>query len=168
MGIKYAKVDRNTGRVCETKVFEEIKRDLSCPNKECVWLEVVNESRPQLDTVSVPDPRGETGTSEIAIQKAVKTTTIPDISDLQIPVPPDTKVTYGFRVVDMTEEEIQIMKDSFIRGHLDNDDKELTRLVEQILVKIATKSSRLTKDDFSQETWDYINTRWGYRGEDEV
>jgi len=41
-------------------------------------------------------------------------------------------------------------------------------LVEQILVKVATKSSRLTKDDFSQETWDYINRRRAYRGEDEV
>jgi hypothetical protein len=160
---EYGLLDRVSGKVLKKKNFKDIERTFVKPK---VWLEMVREGQPTLDTTSVPDPNSENGTSEIAIQKAVRTVTHADSSDLSIPVPPASKITYGFNVVDMTAGEIQSAKDSFARGNQASYDKQLIKMLKRLMVVIATKPNAPPKrDDFPESDWDLINKLRAYDGE---
>jgi len=162
----YCLLDRVTGEVVKTKVFEDIKRSFV---KRKVWLEREQEVRPPLNTVSVPDPGGQGGTSEVPIQKVVSTVTHADLTDLNIPVPPATKITFGYNVVDMTAEEIQSVKDTFIDIHHGDMESHLTRAVELIFTKIATNNGvALQKSDFPNKVWDVVNKMRAYRGQNPI
>ena len=159
----YVKVDRVTNKVLKRGQYDTIDR---CFNKRVVWLEVESAGYPALNTTTVPDPSRELGTSEIRIQKAIKTESFPDLSDLNTDVPPDTKFTIGYNVVDMTAGEIQSVKDSFINGAIAGYDKQLLRMLERLMVVIAVKpDSPPKREDFPDSDWDLLNKFRAYKDE---
>jgi hypothetical protein len=146
MGIKYAKVDRATGKVLKQKSSEGMERAF---NKEVVWLEMELTGKPDYDKDN---------------EKAVQYQRVSaDISDLSIDVPPDTKFLQGYDVVSLTADE----KEQIKLGKIVASDDDLARFTEDILVAIA-QGDTLEKDSFPSEVWEKVNARRVLRGEGEV
>ena len=146
MGIKYAKVDRATGKVLKQKSSEGMERVFG---KEVVWLEMELTGKPDYDKDN---------------EKVVQYQRVSaDISDLSIDVPPDTKFLQGYDVVDLNNDE----KEQVRLGKIAGSDEDLAKLTEDILVVIA-QGGTLEKDSFPSEVWDKVNARRVLRGEGEV
>ena len=146
MGIKYAKVDRATGKVLKQKSSEGMERAF---NKEVVWLEMELTGKPDYDKDN---------------EKAVQYQRVSaDISDLSIDVPPDTKFLQGYDVVSLTADE----KEQIKLGKIVASDDDHARFTEDILVAIA-QGDTLEKDSFPSEVWEKVNARRVLRGEGEV
>jgi len=141
----YSKIERVTGSVVKRKQYDNPTRSF---NKPFVWLEEQREAKPVFDEET---------------HKLVKTVIQPDLSDLQVDVPPNTKRVLGFDVVVLTKEEKAGIKTGKIAG----SDGTLARMTEDILVIIA-QGGVLKKDSFANEVWEKINARRLLRGESEV
>jgi hypothetical protein len=150
MAIKnYVRVDRVTGKVMGGRRSEEteIKRAF---HKPTVWIEFEIQTKPSFNP---------------ATHKAVMSESHPDLSDLAIDVPPDTKRTRSWTIVALTTAEKNAIRDTKI----DNTNNKMARIVEHILVKIATKNGvALEKSDFPAKVWTAVNARRALRGESPV
>jgi hypothetical protein len=141
----YSKIDRSTGSIAKRKEFDNPERAL---NKPFVWLPEERDAQPEYNKET---------------HKLVQTETIPDLSDMNVDVPPDAKRALGFDVVVLTEEE----KAQINTREIADSDGVLARMTEDILVIIA-QGGTLEKDSFPNEVWEKINARRVLRGEDEV
>ena len=139
----YVKIDRATGNVLKLKRFDDIERAL---NKPHVWIELE----------VIPNP-----TYDEDNEKLVELITQPDLSDLNVDVPPTAKRVVSVKKTPLTNPEKQARKLSRIR----DSDRLLARIVEDILVVVATKGSAMERSDFSAQVWTKINNRRALRGE---
>tara|TARA_Y100000310_G_C20627424_1_gene786732 strand:+ start:23 stop:463 length:441 start_codon:yes stop_codon:yes gene_type:complete len=142
----YAKIDRSTGDVVDRKNKDNPRRAL---NKPFVWLEEVRNNAPVHDKET---------------HKAVPVIEQPDLSDLGIPVPVTAKRVFSFNIVALSAQELQ---DNKIRK-IASTDHLLARIVEDILVNVATKGSVGTRDDYPAKVWTKINNRRALRGKEPV
>lgn len=142
----YAKVDRATGVIIKRKYFDGIKRNLKKPQ---VWLEIQQNTPPLYDSDN---------------EKLVSSVTQPDLSDLNIPVDPLVKRVQGYNVVALTTQE----KQKVIDNKINNTNHQLFRLMEMLMVQIATGTDRLKRTDFPANVWTKINARRALRGESPI
>jgi hypothetical protein len=143
MSKRYALIDRATGSLLKAKVFDNIKRVF---NKSKVWIEIVQEDLPVHNTDT---------------HKVERTITQPDLSDLDVDVPPATQRIQGYDVVALDAQELADVVTSKVRA----SDEDLFQMVEDIMVAIAANPSPLKRNDFSISSWNIINARRALRGE---
>ena len=145
MSKKWVKIDRATGDVVRQKVAEVMERAF---NKPAVWLELVREPQPDFDL----------NTHKITAQVQQS-----DLSDLAVAVDPGEKRVESWSVVQLSAEELA----KRTNDRIDETDYLLSRIVEDLMVAIATGAS-LTRDTFPAAVWDQINARRTLRGEADV
>lgn len=145
MSKKWVKIDRATGDVLKHKNEKSINRVF---NKPTVWLELVREGPPDID---------------LNIKKIVADIQQSDLSDLSVDVDPSEKRIESWKVVSLSAEELA----KRTSDRIDQTDHLLSKIVEDIMVAIATGAS-LTRDTFSAAVWNQINERRSLRGEDDV
>jgi len=143
----YSKIERVTGSVVKRKQYDNSTRSF---NKPFVWLEEQREAKPVFDEET---------------HKLVKTVIQPDLSDLQVDVPPDTKRVLGYNIVALNAQELQRVLDDKV----DRTNNQMARAVELILTKIATNNGvALKRSDFPAKVWTAINNRRALRGQGEI
>ena len=144
--MRYAKIDRATGKVLKVKEFDNINMPL---NKPHVWIEIVKED------ITVYDRE---------THKAVRTITQPDLSDLDIDVSPTVQRVLGYDVIPLSPDELQTVT----LGKIKATNEMLFDMVERIMAAIANNPAPLKRNDFPETDWDVINARLILRGEDSV
>lgn len=138
----WVKIDRANGNVLKHRKALTLERVF---NKKYCWIELVTQDGPSYDSQT---------------HKLEKQITQSDFSNLTIDVSPTAVRTVSFNSVALSSGELKANTNQKIIS----TDQHMARMVEDILVKIATDIP-LTRDVFHTEVWTRINARRALRGE---